>query len=57
MKDASSKMNTGASILLEIGSEQAEILKNEAANYPWLEFLGAHKDYCDNIRFVSYKAK
>ena len=51
------KMNTGASILLEIGSEQAEILKNEAANYPWLEFLGAHKDYCDNIRFVSYKAK
>ncbi len=51
------KMNTGASILLEIGSEQAEILKNEAANYPWLEFSGAHKDYCDNIRFVSYKAK
>lgn len=51
------KMNTGASILLEIGSEQAEILKNEAANYPWLEFAGAHKDYCDNIRFVSYKAK
>ena len=51
------KMNTGASILLEIGSEQAEILKKEAANYPWLEFSGAHKDYCDNIRFVSYKAK
>ena len=51
------KMNTGASILLEIGSEQAEILKKEAANYPWLEFAGAHKDYCDNIRFVSYKAK
>ncbi len=51
------KMNTGASILLEIGSEQADVLKNEAANYPWLEFTGAHKDYCDNIRFVSYKAK
>jgi release factor glutamine methyltransferase len=51
------KMNTGASILLEIGSEQADTLKNEAANYPWLEFTGAHKDYCDNIRFVSYKAK
>ena len=51
------KMNTGASILLEIGSEQADVLKNEAVNYPWLEFLGAHKDYCDNIRFVSYKAK
>ncbi len=51
------KMNTGASILLEIGSEQAEILKNEAINYPWLEWTGAHKDYCDNIRFVSYKAK
>ena len=51
------KMNTGASILLEIGSEQADVLKNEAVNYPWLEFTGAHKDYCDNIRFVSYKAK
>ena len=51
------KMNTGASILLEIGSEQADVLKNEAINYPWLEFTGAHKDYCDNIRFVSYKAK
>jgi release factor glutamine methyltransferase len=51
------KMNAGASILLEIGSEQAEILKSEATNYPWLEFTGAHKDYCDNIRFVSYKAK
>lgn len=51
------KMNTGASILLEIGSEQADVLKNEAINYPWLEFSGAHKDYCDNIRFVSYKAK
>ena len=42
---------------MEIGSEQAEILKNEAGNYPWLEFAGIHKDYCDNIRFVSYKAK
>ncbi len=51
------KMNAGASIFLEIGSEQADILKNEAANYPWLEFTGVHKDYCDNIRFVSYKAK
>jgi release factor glutamine methyltransferase len=51
------RLNAGASIFLEIGSEQAEILKNEAANYPWLEFSGAHKDYCDNIRFVSYKAK
>ena len=51
------KLNAGAPILLEIGSEQAEILKNEAANYPWLEFSGIHKDYCGNIRFVSYKAK
>ena len=51
------RLNAGAPIFLEIGSEQAEILKNEAANYPWLEFTGAHKDYCDNIRFVSYKAK
>ena len=51
------RLNAGAPIFLEIGSEQAEILKNEAANYPWLEFTDAHKDYCDNIRFVSYKAK
>lgn len=51
------KLSAGASILLEIGSEQAEVLKNEAANYPWLEFAGIHKDYCGNIRFVSYKNK
>ena len=51
------KLSAGASILLEIGSEQAEVLKNEAANYPWLEFAGIHKDYCGNVRFVSYKAK
>jgi release factor glutamine methyltransferase len=50
-------MDTGSSILLEIGSEQADVLKSEATNYPWLEWTGAHKDYCDNIRFVSYKAK
>lgn len=50
-------LNAGAPIFLEIGSEQADVLKNEAINYPWLEFAGAHKDYCDNIRFVSYKAK
>lgn len=51
------KLSAGAPILLEIGSEQAEVLKNEAANYPWLEFSGIHKDYCGNIRFVSYKVK
>ena len=51
------KLSAGAPILLEIGSEQAEALKNEAANYPWLEFSGIHKDYCGNIRFVSYKVK
>ena len=57
LQQTEGKMNAGASILLEIGSEQAEVLKNEAGNYPWLEWTGAHKDYCDNIRFVSYKAK
>ncbi|MBR3851959.1 MAG: peptide chain release factor N(5)-glutamine methyltransferase [Fibrobacter sp.] len=57
LQQTEGRLNAGASILLEIGSEQAEILKSEAANYPWLEFTGAHKDYCDNIRFVSYKAK
>ena len=51
------KRSKGAPIFLEIGSEQADVLKNEAGNYPWLEFAGIHKDYCDNIRFVSYRAK
>ena len=50
-------LKPGASILLEIGSEQGEMLKSEAANYPWLEFTGIHKDFCNNVRFVSYKAK
>lgn len=57
LQQTESKLSAGAPILLEIGSEQAEVLKNEAGNYPWLEFEGIHKDYCGNIRFVSYKAK
>ena len=55
LQQTEGKLNENAPILLEIGSEQAEVLKNEAANYPWLEFTGIHKDYCGNIRFVSYK--
>lgn len=51
------KLASGAPILLEIGSEQAAMLQSEAANYPWLEFTGAHKDFCGNVRFVSYKAR
>ena len=57
LQQTEGKLNENAPILLEIGSEQAEVLKNEAANYPWLEFTGIHKDYCGNIRFVSYKSK
>ena len=57
LQQTNGKLSAGAPIFLEIDSEQAEILKNEADNYPWLEFAGIHKDYCDNIRFVSYKAK
>ena len=57
LQQTEGKLSAGAPILLEIGSEQAEVLKNEAANYPWLEFSGIHKDYCGNVRFVSYKAK
>ena len=48
-------LKSGAAIFLEIGSEQGEMLKSEAANYPWLEFTGIHKDFCNNVRFVSYK--
>jgi hypothetical protein len=57
LQQTEGKLSSGASIFLEIGSEQAEVLKNESANYPWLEFAGIHKDYCGNIRFVSYKSK
>ena len=57
LQQTEGKLSAGAHIFLEIGSEQAEVLKSEASNYPWLEFAGIHKDYCDNIRFVSYKAK
>ncbi len=55
LQQTEGKLNAGAPIFLEIGSEQAEVLKNEAANYPWLEFSGIHKDFCGNVRFVSYK--
>ena len=51
------KMAAGAPILLEIGSEQAAMLEKEATDYPWLEFTGAHKDFCGNVRFVSYRAR
>lgn len=57
LQQTEGRMNAGASILLEIGSEQGAILEAEASNYPWLTFTGSHKDYCNNIRFVSYKAK
>lgn len=57
LQQSENRLRSGAMIFLEIGSEQAEVLKSEASNYPWLEFAGIHKDYCDNIRFVSYKAK
>ena len=57
LQQTEGRLKSGASILLEIGSEQGEMLKAEAANYPWLEFTGIHKDFCNNVRFVSYKAK
>ena len=57
LQQTEGKMSTGASIFLEIGSEQAPMLEAEADKYPWLEFTGSHKDYCGNVRFVSYKAK
>ena len=57
LQQTEGKLKSGASILLEIGSEQGEMLKTEAEKYPWLEFTGIHKDFCNNVRFVSYKAK
>lgn len=50
------RLAEGGVILLEIGSEQASVLESEAVKYPWLTFTGAHKDFCGNVRFVSYKA-
>ena len=57
LQQTEGRLNAGAPVLLEIGSEQAATLEAEAVNYPWLEFTGSHKDFCGNIRFVSYKAK
>jgi release factor glutamine methyltransferase len=57
LQQTEGKMSAGAPIFLEIGSEQAPMLEAEADNYPWLEFTGSHKDFCGNVRFVSYKAK
>ena len=57
LEQTKGKLNTGAAVLLEIGSEQAPMLEAEAGKYPWLEFTGSHKDFCGNIRFVSYRAK
>jgi release factor glutamine methyltransferase len=57
LQQTEGRLKPGASILLEIGSEQGEMLKAEAEKYPWLEFTGIHKDFCNNVRFVSYKAK
>lgn len=57
LKQTEGRLNSGAPILLEIGSEQASVLESEAVNYPWLIFNKVHKDFCGNIRFVSYLAK
>jgi release factor glutamine methyltransferase len=57
LQQTEGKMSAGAPVFLEIGSEQAPMLEAEADNYPWLEFTGSHKDFCGNVRFVSYKAK
>lgn len=54
LAETEGRMAEDGVILLEIGSEQASMLESEAAKYPWLKFTGSHKDFCDNIRFVSY---
>lgn len=55
LAETEGRMAVNGVILLEIGSEQASILEAEAIKYPWLKFTGIHKDFCDNIRFVSYE--
>ena len=43
LQQTENSLKPGASILLEIGSEQGEMLKAEASRYTWLEFTGIHK--------------
>ena len=57
LKQTENRLEAGSPVLLEIGSEQADTLKAEAGNYPWLEWTGALKDFCGNIRFAEYRAK
>ena len=57
LKQTADRLEAGSPVLLEIGSEQADTLKAEAVNYPWLKWTGALKDFCGNIRFVEYRAK
>ena len=38
-----------------VAAEVDDSFEAEAAKYPWLKFTGSHKDFCDNIRFVSYE--
>ena len=57
LKQTENRLRNRSPVLLEIGSEQADTLKAEAANYPWLEWTGALKDFCGNIRFAEYRAK
>lgn len=58
LEQSKNRLKSKAPILLEIGSETKEdkILEAEAANYPWLKWKGAIKDYCGNVRFVEYEA-
>lgn len=51
------KLKSGGIILLEIASGQEDILQAETKNYDHLEWIGAHKDYFENIRFVEFRIK
>lgn len=57
LRQTENRLEPGAFILLEIGSEQAPVLEIESTQYPWLIYKGSLKDFYGNIRFAEYLVK
>ena len=51
------KLKSGATIFLEIASGQEILLEKESAMYSHLQFVQAHKDFYDAMRFVEFQVK
>jgi release factor glutamine methyltransferase len=57
LKQTENRLESGAPILLEIGSGQETILQTEVSAYPWLQWIACHKDYYGNVRFAEYRVR